>query len=357
MAASARDFERTTDPSDWFGVLATLPPSLTASSSSSSSTSKGNSSSSSGAALPLPSSLRELDQSLRCELCYDLFVAPVSFRACGHAFCSACIRQHVNQPQAKGKFCPKCRQTKASDGELVPQPSIESATFAWRRTREALMSHFRAVAEFVRLADAQAAQAASAAAAAATAGQSRSVSSSSSKRKRSDPQPSLSPAAPPASQRRESLRPRKSSRLECSGSASAGSAEDAGANASRRVAGGKGERSIYREIEPGVDDDEDSDGFELLSQEAQSRAKSNGGLNGNGKGKAKGRGDRHDSDDDSEFEMLDDGASVGHGSRRASHDRPGAANGKAKHAQETRRSPERSTQKQQSDAELRGECR
>lgn len=83
-----------------------------------------------------------LDSSLRCELCYDVFVAPVSLRACGHAFCSACIRTHINQPQAKGQFCPKCRQPKAYDSELVLQPALEVAAHVWRANRACLREVF-----------------------------------------------------------------------------------------------------------------------------------------------------------------------------------------------------------------------
>lgn len=96
-----------------------------------------------------------LDASLRCELCYDIFVAPVSLRACGHAFCSACIRTHINQPQARGQFCPKCRQPKAYDSELVLQPALEVAAHVWRlnraRLRDTLESRTRDAALIARL--------------------------------------------------------------------------------------------------------------------------------------------------------------------------------------------------------------
>ncbi|KAK0550115.1 E3 ubiquitin-protein ligase rad18 [Tilletia horrida] len=90
-------------------------------------------------ATPDFSFLRTLDNSLRCSLCYDIFTAPVVFRECHHTFCSSCIRSHINQPEDKGKFCPQCRQTKATDNELVPVLGLEEAAEAWRQARPTLI--------------------------------------------------------------------------------------------------------------------------------------------------------------------------------------------------------------------------
>lgn len=86
--------------------------------------------------------LRPLDASLRCGLCYvcavliqDIFRAPVALRECGHVFCSSCIRTHINQPGGSGSFCPNCRQKKAYDSELMPQPALEAAATSWRTAR------------------------------------------------------------------------------------------------------------------------------------------------------------------------------------------------------------------------------
>ena len=78
------------------------------------------------------SQVRPLDASLRCGLCFDIFRAPVALRECGHVFCSQCIRMHINQAAGAGAFCPQCRQKKAYDAELVPQPALEGAADAWR---------------------------------------------------------------------------------------------------------------------------------------------------------------------------------------------------------------------------------
>lgn len=65
----------------------------------------------------------------------DIFRAPVALRECGHVFCSHCIRTHINQAGGSGTFCPQCRQKKAYDSELVPQPALEGAADAWRASR------------------------------------------------------------------------------------------------------------------------------------------------------------------------------------------------------------------------------
>lgn len=65
----------------------------------------------------------------------DVFRAPVAIRECAHLFCSACIRMHINQAGGSGAFCPSCRQKKAYDAELVPQPALEAAADNWRTAR------------------------------------------------------------------------------------------------------------------------------------------------------------------------------------------------------------------------------
>ncbi|KAJ1025561.1 hypothetical protein NDA18_003904 [Ustilago nuda] len=79
--------------------------------------------------------LRNLDASLRCDLCFDIYTSPVSIKSCHHTFCSTCIRTHINQSRNGGSFCPKCRQTKAYDSELIPQPLLEITALEWKRSR------------------------------------------------------------------------------------------------------------------------------------------------------------------------------------------------------------------------------
>ncbi|UTT92604.1 hypothetical protein NDA17_006726 [Ustilago hordei] len=82
--------------------------------------------------------LRNLDASLRCDLCFDIYTSPVSIKSCHHTFCSTCIRTHINQSGNGGSFCPKCRQTKAYDSELIPQPLLEITALEWKRSRSFL---------------------------------------------------------------------------------------------------------------------------------------------------------------------------------------------------------------------------
>ena len=63
----------------------------------------------------------------------------MTFKACSHTFCSTCIRTHINQPGAAGAFCPKCRQGKAYDSELVPLVHLEGTAECWRKVRPFIM--------------------------------------------------------------------------------------------------------------------------------------------------------------------------------------------------------------------------
>ncbi|CDU25615.1 related to postreplication repair protein uvsH/nuvA [Sporisorium scitamineum] len=82
--------------------------------------------------------LKNLDASLRCDLCFDIYTSPVSIKSCHHTFCSTCIRTHINQSGNSGSFCPKCRQTKAYDSELIPQPVLEVTAIEWKKSRSFL---------------------------------------------------------------------------------------------------------------------------------------------------------------------------------------------------------------------------
>ena len=73
VAAIRREDESTVPPDE---MAFTHPPHF----------SKGN---------PLHRDLRDFDQSLRCEICYELYNIPVSLVPCLHTFCSHCIRTHL----------------------------------------------------------------------------------------------------------------------------------------------------------------------------------------------------------------------------------------------------------------------
>lgn len=68
----------------------------------------------------------------------DIYTSPVSIKSCHHTFCSTCIRTHINQSGNSGSFCPKCRQTKAYDSELIPQPVLEVTALEWKKSRSFL---------------------------------------------------------------------------------------------------------------------------------------------------------------------------------------------------------------------------
>ncbi|KAF8162872.1 hypothetical protein B0H34DRAFT_650799 [Crassisporium funariophilum] len=73
--------------------------------------------------------LRNLDASLRCGICGELFDGPVTL-PCGHCFCSVCIRPSMAIKQE----CPNCRKA-ANEGHLRPNPILEEAILAWNEAR------------------------------------------------------------------------------------------------------------------------------------------------------------------------------------------------------------------------------
>ena len=58
--------------------------------------------------------IEDLPGHLTCPVCYDLFDAPCALPACGHAFCSRCIRRCIEA----GMFstCPVCRTATMEEG-------------------------------------------------------------------------------------------------------------------------------------------------------------------------------------------------------------------------------------------------
>ncbi|PWN21400.1 hypothetical protein BCV69DRAFT_293358 [Microstroma glucosiphilum] len=152
-----------------------MPPSAGVGGSSSASTSASAfASTSSSSTLPVPkwqmdlgdvsdpsdwlgggmSFLKDLDASLRCEICSDILRAPVAIKTCHHVFCSRCIRDYINQPTLPGnptdRPCPNCRQPKVYDSELVPVTHLEVAAEAWRSARPELMRSEREMTQLKR---------------------------------------------------------------------------------------------------------------------------------------------------------------------------------------------------------------
>ncbi|KAG2138948.1 hypothetical protein DEU56DRAFT_801007 [Suillus clintonianus] len=81
---------------------------------------------------PMPD-LRQLDASLRCTICGELYDAPVTL-ACGHCFCSLCIREHI----VKESECPSCRKL-TSEGQFRTNPVLEEAVSAWKTARSTIL--------------------------------------------------------------------------------------------------------------------------------------------------------------------------------------------------------------------------
>ncbi|KAF9484884.1 hypothetical protein BDN70DRAFT_796760 [Pholiota conissans] len=73
--------------------------------------------------------LRALDGSFRCDICGELYDAPVTI-SCGHCFCSTCIRSALATKQE----CPSCRKT-ANEGHIRPNPVLESVISSWKEAR------------------------------------------------------------------------------------------------------------------------------------------------------------------------------------------------------------------------------
>ncbi|KZT28666.1 hypothetical protein NEOLEDRAFT_1108091 [Neolentinus lepideus HHB14362 ss-1] len=75
------------------------------------------------------SALRDLDASLRCNICGELYNAPVTL-TCGHCFCSVCVREAI---QVKAE-CPTCRK-QTNESHIRSNPQIEAAVDGWKSSR------------------------------------------------------------------------------------------------------------------------------------------------------------------------------------------------------------------------------
>ncbi|KAF9533516.1 hypothetical protein CPB83DRAFT_757682 [Crepidotus variabilis] len=73
--------------------------------------------------------LRSLDGSFRCDICGELYDAPVTI-SCGHCFCSACIRTALANKQE----CPSCRKV-ANEAHIRSNPVLEMVISDWNKAR------------------------------------------------------------------------------------------------------------------------------------------------------------------------------------------------------------------------------
>lgn len=92
--------------------------------------------------------LRQLDEALRCEICGDLYDAPMLLN-CGHSFCSVVRNAHFVSGQyltvsfidqclrgtlTEHQQCPKCRQS-ATEVHMRKNIAVENAVKAWSAAR------------------------------------------------------------------------------------------------------------------------------------------------------------------------------------------------------------------------------
>ncbi|KAI0293427.1 hypothetical protein BC826DRAFT_382602 [Russula brevipes] len=73
--------------------------------------------------------LRALDNALRCNICQELYEAPVVL-ACGHCFCSLCARSQLSEKPT----CPTCWKETTISGFRI-NPAMEEAVTAWKDAR------------------------------------------------------------------------------------------------------------------------------------------------------------------------------------------------------------------------------
>ncbi|GAA6060963.1 hypothetical protein JCM10212_006545 [Sporobolomyces blumeae] len=82
--------------------------------------------------------LSTLDTSLRCQICHELFVAPVLLTTCSHTFDSLCVRTHLRDV----KKCPQC-QHEANEAHIRRNLQVEEMVRAWKVARPILLEQQR----------------------------------------------------------------------------------------------------------------------------------------------------------------------------------------------------------------------
>jgi E3 ubiquitin-protein ligase RAD18 len=98
--------------------------------------------------------LSSLDRELRCQICYELYRAPVSLQPCQHTFCSECIRKALAEQYASANRktrCVSCNEPvdHRNDKCLVPNRSLEQTVLIFTKLRTPLL---RALEETTTLA-------------------------------------------------------------------------------------------------------------------------------------------------------------------------------------------------------------
>mmetsp|Transcript_6544 Transcript_6544/g.13902 ORF Transcript_6544/g.13902 Transcript_6544/m.13902 type:complete len:458 (-) Transcript_6544:540-1913(-) len=95
----------------------------------------------------IPKVFEDLDQSFRCRICSNLFNKAVTIKACGHNFCSVCIRSYWvavrRGAHRQERACPLCRTIVNAmdvDKALVMNRSIQDSVKSFKQI---LLNHHR----------------------------------------------------------------------------------------------------------------------------------------------------------------------------------------------------------------------
>ena len=92
--------------------------------------------------------LKNMEESLSCVVCRDIFRNPISLYPCQHSFCSECVRKSLKEQLKSLKRtanCPVCRiQLDATgiafDKCIRPNPTLEDLSKAYSKIRNELYS-------------------------------------------------------------------------------------------------------------------------------------------------------------------------------------------------------------------------
>ena len=83
-----------------------------------------------------PACLESLFEALNCQICCSTMSTPMLAPACGHSFCSLCIRRYVESKAPHGE-CPSCR-TKLAPGDLIKNQSLDQVIRAAEKLSKVL---------------------------------------------------------------------------------------------------------------------------------------------------------------------------------------------------------------------------
>ena len=85
-----------------------------------------------------------LEVSLQCEICGELYKSPVFLAACGHTYCSRCIRSALSVNVNSG--CPTCRQP-ATTNDIRPNKAAQAAVANFVAARRSVLAVMQEVVD------------------------------------------------------------------------------------------------------------------------------------------------------------------------------------------------------------------